>query len=46
MVLMDPVPGEQHKKASADYVKCLSKVSAPYLTSISPPQKKVNCVYI
>uniref|UniRef100_A0AAQ4RWZ0 SKI3 subunit of superkiller complex n=1 Tax=Gasterosteus aculeatus aculeatus TaxID=481459 RepID=A0AAQ4RWZ0_GASAC len=26
MVLMDPVPGEQHKKASADYVKCLSKL--------------------
>lgn len=31
MVLMDPVPGEQHMKVSADYVKCLSKVSAPYL---------------
>uniref|UniRef100_A0A8C3ATB7 SKI3 subunit of superkiller complex n=1 Tax=Cyclopterus lumpus TaxID=8103 RepID=A0A8C3ATB7_CYCLU len=26
MVLMDPVPGEQHKKFSADYVKCLSKL--------------------
>ncbi|XP_075960487.1 tetratricopeptide repeat protein 37 [Anarhichas minor] len=26
MVLMDPVPGEQHKKVSADYVKCLSKL--------------------
>ncbi|XP_037339604.2 tetratricopeptide repeat protein 37 [Pungitius pungitius] len=26
MVLIDPVPGEQHKKASADYVKCLSKL--------------------
>ncbi|KAF3850705.1 hypothetical protein F7725_012477 [Dissostichus mawsoni] len=26
MVLMDPVPGEEHKKMSADYVKCLSKL--------------------
>uniref|UniRef100_A0A8C9Y4S4 SKI3 subunit of superkiller complex n=1 Tax=Sander lucioperca TaxID=283035 RepID=A0A8C9Y4S4_SANLU len=26
MVLMDPVPGEEHKKLSADYVKCLSKL--------------------
>ncbi|XP_044225084.1 tetratricopeptide repeat protein 37 [Thunnus albacares] len=26
MVLMDPVPGEEHRKASADYVKCLSKL--------------------
>ncbi|XP_069034465.1 tetratricopeptide repeat protein 37 [Embiotoca jacksoni] len=26
MVLMDPVPGEEHKKISADYVKCLSKL--------------------
>lgn len=26
MVLMDPVPGEEHKKASADYIKCLSKL--------------------
>ncbi|TNN38854.1 Arylsulfatase K [Liparis tanakae] len=26
MVLMDPVPGEQHMKVSADYVKCLSKL--------------------
>ncbi|XP_038559572.1 tetratricopeptide repeat protein 37 [Micropterus salmoides] len=26
MVLMDPVPGEEHKKVSADYVKCLSKL--------------------
>ncbi|KAG8012128.1 Tetratricopeptide repeat protein 37, partial [Nibea albiflora] len=26
MVLMDPVPGEGHKKVSADYVKCLSKL--------------------
>uniref|UniRef100_UPI0037E80CDA superkiller complex protein 3 n=1 Tax=Semicossyphus pulcher TaxID=241346 RepID=UPI0037E80CDA len=26
MVLMDPVPGEEHKKASVDYVKCLSKL--------------------
>uniref|UniRef100_A0AAQ5XKD2 Tetratricopeptide repeat domain 37 n=1 Tax=Amphiprion ocellaris TaxID=80972 RepID=A0AAQ5XKD2_AMPOC len=26
MVLMDPVPGEEHKKVSADYIKCLSKM--------------------
>ncbi|XP_028270301.1 tetratricopeptide repeat protein 37 [Parambassis ranga] len=26
LVLMDPVPGEEHKKVSADYVKCLSKL--------------------
>ncbi|XP_060893952.1 superkiller complex protein 3 [Labrus mixtus] len=26
MVLMDPVPGEEHKKVSADYVKCLSNL--------------------
>ncbi|XP_074526833.1 superkiller complex protein 3 [Halichoeres trimaculatus] len=26
MVLMDPVPGEEHKKVSSDYVKCLSKL--------------------
>ncbi|KAM7416515.1 hypothetical protein PAMA_018530 [Pampus argenteus] len=26
LVLMDPVPGEEHRKASADYVKCLSKL--------------------
>ncbi|XP_042343628.1 tetratricopeptide repeat protein 37 isoform X2 [Plectropomus leopardus] len=26
MVLMDPVPGEEHKKVSADYVKCLSEL--------------------
>ncbi|KAM4576471.1 tetratricopeptide repeat protein 37 [Odontesthes bonariensis] len=26
MVLMEPVPGEEHKKVSADYVKCLSKL--------------------
>ncbi|XP_036955110.1 tetratricopeptide repeat protein 37 isoform X3 [Acanthopagrus latus] len=26
MVLMDPIPGEEHKKVSADYVKCLSKL--------------------
>ncbi|KAM3611589.1 uncharacterized protein V6R79_020889 [Siganus canaliculatus] len=26
MVLMDPIPGETHKKVSADYVKCLSKL--------------------
>lgn len=31
MVLMDPIPGEEHKKVSADYVKCLSKVSVPHL---------------
>lgn len=28
MVLIDPVPGEEHRKASADYIKCLSKVSS------------------
>ncbi|XP_041643550.1 tetratricopeptide repeat protein 37 [Cheilinus undulatus] len=27
MVLMDPVPGEEHKKVSADYVKCLSNLT-------------------
>lgn len=26
MVLLEPVPGEEHKKMSADYVKCLSKL--------------------
>ncbi|XP_068167730.1 superkiller complex protein 3 [Antennarius striatus] len=26
MVLTDPIPGEEHKKASADYIKCLSKL--------------------
>ncbi|CAK6950140.1 SKI3 subunit of superkiller complex protein isoform X1 [Scomber scombrus] len=26
MVLMDPVPGEKHRRTSADYVKCLSKL--------------------
>lgn len=26
LVLMDPVPGEEHKKVSVDYVKCLSKL--------------------
>ncbi|XP_062272695.1 superkiller complex protein 3 isoform X1 [Scomber scombrus] len=26
MVLMDPVPGEEHRRTSADYVKCLSKL--------------------
>lgn len=31
MVLMDPIPGEEHKKVSTDYVKCLSKVSVPTL---------------
>ncbi|XP_071783567.2 superkiller complex protein 3 [Centroberyx gerrardi] len=27
MVLTDPVPGEEHRKVSADYVTCLSKLS-------------------
>ncbi|XP_029916395.1 tetratricopeptide repeat protein 37 isoform X2 [Myripristis murdjan] len=27
MALTDPVPGEEHRKLSADYVKCLSKLS-------------------
>lgn len=27
MVLMDPIPGEEHRKVSADYIKCLSTVS-------------------
>ncbi|KAM4615710.1 tetratricopeptide repeat protein 37 [Polymixia lowei] len=27
MVLTDPVPGENHRKLSADYVKCLSQLS-------------------
>lgn len=39
MVLMDPIPGEEHRKVSADYVKCLSEVSVPYLRSVSPPEK-------
>ncbi|XP_068617091.1 superkiller complex protein 3 [Brachionichthys hirsutus] len=26
MVLMDPIPGEEHKKTSADYIKCLSEL--------------------
>uniref|UniRef100_A0A3Q1HHR7 Uncharacterized protein n=1 Tax=Anabas testudineus TaxID=64144 RepID=A0A3Q1HHR7_ANATE len=26
MVLMDPVPGEEHKNISTDYIKCLSKL--------------------
>ncbi|XP_026177103.1 tetratricopeptide repeat protein 37 [Mastacembelus armatus] len=26
MVLIDPVPGEEHRKISTDYVKCLSKL--------------------
>uniref|UniRef100_A0A671Y0A7 SKI3 subunit of superkiller complex n=1 Tax=Sparus aurata TaxID=8175 RepID=A0A671Y0A7_SPAAU len=26
MVLMDPIPGEEHKIVSTDYVKCLSKL--------------------
>nr|XP_046243032.1 tetratricopeptide repeat protein 37 isoform X2 [Scatophagus argus] len=26
MVLIDPVPGEEHKKISTDYIKCLSKL--------------------
>uniref|UniRef100_A0A3Q3WEK4 Uncharacterized protein n=1 Tax=Mola mola TaxID=94237 RepID=A0A3Q3WEK4_MOLML len=26
LALMDPVPGEEHKKFSADYVRCLSKL--------------------
>lgn len=43
MVLMDPVPGEEHKKVSADYIKCLSKVSATYLMSVSLPQKVKDC---
>lgn len=46
MVLMDPVPGEEHKKVSADYVKCLSKVSAPYLMSVSPPHNCKNKVFM
>lgn len=28
MVLIETVPGEEHRKLSADYVKALSKVSA------------------
>lgn len=31
MILTEPVPGEEHKKLSADYIKCLSKVSDPLL---------------
>ncbi|XP_056138485.1 tetratricopeptide repeat protein 37 isoform X2 [Lampris incognitus] len=27
MALTDPVPGEEHRKLSADYIKCLSKLS-------------------
>uniref|UniRef100_A0A3B3W316 SKI3 subunit of superkiller complex n=1 Tax=Poecilia latipinna TaxID=48699 RepID=A0A3B3W316_9TELE len=26
MILTEPVPGEEHKKLSADYIKCLSKL--------------------
>ncbi|KAM9858154.1 superkiller complex protein 3 [Aulostomus maculatus] len=26
MALMDPVPGDEHRKASADYIKCLSNL--------------------
>ncbi|XP_076021281.1 superkiller complex protein 3 [Genypterus blacodes] len=26
MLLLDPVPGEEHRKMSADYIKCLSKL--------------------
>uniref|UniRef100_A0A7N6A4L9 Tetratricopeptide repeat domain 37 n=1 Tax=Anabas testudineus TaxID=64144 RepID=A0A7N6A4L9_ANATE len=33
MVLMDPVPGEEHKNISTDYIKCLSKVCTPSLLS-------------
>lgn len=36
MVLMDPVPGEEHRKTSADYVKCLSKVSSSSLMFVCP----------
>uniref|UniRef100_A0A3P9KFX9 Tetratricopeptide repeat domain 37 n=1 Tax=Oryzias latipes TaxID=8090 RepID=A0A3P9KFX9_ORYLA len=29
MALVEPVPGEEHKKISADYLKCLSKLQLP-----------------
>lgn len=31
MILMEPVPGEEHKKLSSDYVNYLSKVSVSSL---------------
>lgn len=36
LVLIDPAPGEDHKKVSADYVKCLSLVSESSRMSTSP----------
>lgn len=34
MVLIDPVPGEEHRKISADYITCLCKVSVSSLMSV------------
>lgn len=46
MVLMDPVPGEEHKKISADYLKCLSKVCTPSLPSLSLSQQLNVFIFI
>lgn len=44
---MDPVPGEEHKKISADYIKCLSKVCKPYSLTMRPsPHMKENFMFI
>uniref|UniRef100_A0A8C7CBH3 SKI3 subunit of superkiller complex n=1 Tax=Oncorhynchus kisutch TaxID=8019 RepID=A0A8C7CBH3_ONCKI len=38
MVLSDNVPGEDHRKLSADYLKCLSQVSPPLCFSLTHTQ--------